>query len=158
MRAVPIARARLNSTLLGSQPNAKRPLSEAHPLPLPKCWVYPVRCLLQPEADMRRRKFFTFASGIVAWPLVAHGQTSAAPHVGVLRVADSASQPSHQDLLSGLRDLGYIEGQNVVIEFRSAEGQLELLPELAAELVRLKVADGAAPHEPAGRCRSPLSS
>jgi hypothetical protein len=60
--------------------------------------------------------------------------------VGVLRVAGSASQPSHQDLLRGLRDLGYIEGQNVVIEFRSAEGRLELLPELAAELVRLKVA------------------
>ena len=57
-------------------------------------------------------------------------------------MAGSASQPSHQDLLSGLRDLGYIEGQNVVIEFRSAEGRLELLPELAAELVRLKVAAG----------------
>jgi len=37
-------------TLLGGQPNVQRPLSEAHPLPLPKCWVYPVRCLLQPEA------------------------------------------------------------------------------------------------------------
>lgn len=89
---------------------------------------------------MRRREFFTLASGIAAWPLVAHGQTAGAPHVGVLRVAGSASQPSHQDLLRGLRDLGYIEGQNVVMEFRSAEGRLELLPELAAELVRLKVA------------------
>src|SRR5262245_57590685 len=78
--------------------------------------------------DMRRRKFFKLASGIVAWLLVAHGQTAAAPHVGVPRVAGSASQPSHQDLLRGLRDLGYIEGQNVVIEFRSAEGRLELLP------------------------------
>src|SRR5215831_107240 len=89
---------------------------------------------------MLRRKFFKLASGTVAWPLVAHGQTAAAPHVGVLRVAGSASQSSHQDLLRGLRDLGYIEGRNVIIEFRSAEGRLELLPELSAELVRLKVA------------------
>src|SRR5262249_28233400 len=133
-------RYRPRLTLLGRRPNGQRPWSEAHPLPLPRCWVYPVRCLLQLEADMRRRKFFTVASGIVAWPLVAHGQTAAAPHVGVLRVAGSASQPSHQDLLRGLRELGYIEGQNVVIEFRSAEGRLELLPALAAELVRLKVA------------------
>jgi hypothetical protein len=72
---------------------------------------------------MRRREFFTLASGIAAWPLVAHGQTAGAPHVGVLRVAGSASQSSHQDLLRGLRDLGYIEG-GVVIEFRSAEGRL----------------------------------
>ena len=89
---------------------------------------------------MRRREFLGVLSGVAAWPVVARAQQASVPRIGVLRVAGPPTQPSHEDLLRGLKDLGYVEGRNVVIDFRSAQGQLERLPELAAELVRLKVA------------------
>jgi len=58
-------------------------------------------------------------------------------HIGVLNAVNAPS--SHDALLKGLRELGYVEGKNIVIEYRSADGHLERFPELAAELVRLKV-------------------
>ena len=68
-------------------------------------------------------------------------QTKKAARIGWLSEAYVRSQPSHRNdaFLQGLRDLGYIEGQNMTIEHRSAQGKDERLPELAAELVRLKV-------------------
>ncbi|HEV8721905.1 MAG TPA: ABC transporter substrate-binding protein [Candidatus Binatia bacterium] len=59
------------------------------------------------------------------------------PRIGVLNATNAPFQ--REALLQGLRELGYAEGKNIAIEYRSADGQLERLPELAAELVRLKV-------------------
>ena len=75
--------------------------------------------------------------GAAAWPLAARAQQTKMPRLGVLLVGNR--EPFSRLFWEGLRELGYIDGQNIQIEFRSAEGKLNLLPELAAELVRLKV-------------------
>jgi putative tryptophan/tyrosine transport system substrate-binding protein len=88
---------------------------------------------------MQRRKFISLLGGAVAaWPLSARGQFKMA-RIGALYIglADEASFKTA--LREGLRELGYVEGQNIAFEFRSAEGKLDRLPELAAELVRIKV-------------------
>jgi putative tryptophan/tyrosine transport system substrate-binding protein len=59
--------------------------------------------------------------------------------IGTLYIGLADSESFKKELQEGLRELGYVEGQNIAFEFRSAEGKLERLPELAAELVRLKV-------------------
>ena len=64
-------------------------------------------------------------------------QAKKIPRIGVLQATNAPFQ--HEALLQGLREFGYAEGKNIVIEYRSADGQLARLPELAAELVRLKV-------------------
>jgi|SRR5262245_4083000 len=83
----------------------------------------------------------TLALGILMAPLAIHAQPPAKiSRVGWLDDGMRADKASlHEAFLQGLRDLGYVEGQNLVIERRGAERQLERLPELAAELVRLKV-------------------
>jgi len=83
----------------------------------------------------------TLAVGILVAPLAAEAQQPAkVPRIGILTPGPLAPR-SHlfEAFRQGLRDLGYTEGQNIAIEFRSAEGQFEKLPDLAAELVRLKV-------------------
>ena len=73
-------------------------------------------------------------------PLAGEGQQAAkVPRIGYLTVDMAANPHVREAFLQGLRDLGYVEGRNVVIEYRDAEGQLERLPALAAELVALKV-------------------
>ena len=89
---------------------------------------------------MERRRFFTLAFGIVVAPLAAEAQAGKVWRIGDL----SHSLPSDtQDVIDAfrerLRDLGYREGQNLLIEYRYAEGRSERLPQLAADLVRLKV-------------------
>lgn len=89
-------------------------------------------------SHMQRREFIALLGGAAAlWPLVARAQQSKVPRLGVLLVGNR--EPFSKLFWVGLRELGYIDGQNLQIEFRSAEGKLERLPELAAELVRLKV-------------------
>jgi putative tryptophan/tyrosine transport system substrate-binding protein len=90
---------------------------------------------------MRRREFLTILGTVAALPLDAHAQqTAKVPRVGWL---SPGSQTSDQSFVAafrdGLRELGWMVGQNVAIESRWAEGKFELLPDLAAELVRLKV-------------------
>jgi putative tryptophan/tyrosine transport system substrate-binding protein len=87
----------------------------------------------------RRREFVTLLVGAAAaWPLAARAQQSKVARIGALYIGLADSESFKKELQEGLRELGYVEGQNIAFEFRSAEGKLERLPELAAELVRLK--------------------
>ena len=87
---------------------------------------------------MRRRVFITLVGGAAAWPLVPRVQSAKRRYtrIGVLLVAGSEVLGPFQQ---ALRDLGYIEGKTIRIDMRTAEGRANLLPELAAELVRSKV-------------------
>ena len=90
---------------------------------------------------MRRREFITLLSGAAAWPVVARAQQSATPVVGFVRI--TTPEDSARLVVAfrrGLGDLGYIEGQNVAIEYRYALNQLDRLPALMAELVSRRVA------------------
>ena len=90
---------------------------------------------------MDRREFLgTLAGGLLTAPLAAKAQQAAKiPRIGWLANNPAGSPHLLEAFLQGLRDLGYVEGRNVVIEYRDAEGKLERLPALAAELVALKV-------------------
>jgi len=89
---------------------------------------------------MRRREFITLLGGATtAWPLSARAQASELRRIGALYIGLADAELFKKELREGLRELGYVEGQNIAFEFRSAEGKLDLLPELASELVRLKV-------------------
>jgi putative ABC transport system substrate-binding protein len=90
----------------------------------------------------RRRRFLIEAGALLAAPLPGLAQQPAAaiPRIGFLGVATPAAWATRIDALqAGFRDLGYIEGKNIVVEYRFAQGQYDRLPALAAELVRLRV-------------------
>ena len=89
---------------------------------------------------MRRREFILLIGGTaVAWPLAARAQQRGKKYIIGRFSAGSATDPINDVLTEALRELGWVEGENVVFERRYAENWLERLPELAADLVRLKV-------------------
>lgn len=91
---------------------------------------------------MDRRTFIGgVAGGLLAAPLGAHAQQAGKVyHIGILETIPAAQNAANLNALrKGLRDLGYVEGRNLVIEYRSADGRAERFPDLATELVRLKV-------------------
>jgi ABC-type uncharacterized transport system substrate-binding protein len=92
------------------------------------------RNLRDPDITMKRRQFMTLLGGAAAWPLAARAQTNRMPRIGILSPKPLASIYS-KAFLQGLRDLGYVEGQNVIFEYRDSAGRSDMLSSQAAELV-----------------------
>jgi len=89
---------------------------------------------------VRRREFITLLGGAAAWPIAAKGQQLDRMRlVGVLLLGNADAEFFLTELREGLRKSGYVEGRNVLFEVRSADGKLDSLPRLAAELVALQV-------------------
>src|SRR5215471_3134272 len=89
--------------------------------------------------QVKRREFITLLGGAVAWPLAARSQQPTIPMVGVLGGTSRIPSPLDRTFIQGLHEAGYTEGQDVRVEYRWAGGAYERLPDLAAELVRLRV-------------------
>jgi putative tryptophan/tyrosine transport system substrate-binding protein len=90
---------------------------------------------------MRRRGFITLLGGVTAWPLNARAQQSAMPVVGFMHIqSPERGVPYVAPFQQGLKEAGFVEGQNVAVEYRWAQGHYDRLPELVTDLVSRKVA------------------
>ena len=95
---------------------------------------------------MQRRELIAALGGAVAWPLAAHAQQPPLPVVGFLHSSSPENSGNRVPALrQGLKEMGFIENENVAIEYRWADNQIDRLPTLAAELVRRRVAVIVAP-------------
>src|SRR5215813_4181904 len=90
--------------------------------------------------QLKRREFITLLGGTVTWPVVVHAQQSAMPVIGYLSPTSPDAIPDRlRAFHQGLKDTGYVAGENVAIEYRWADGKYDRLPTLALELVRRQV-------------------
>ena len=94
---------------------------------------------------VRRRDFITLIGGAAAWPLATSAQQPAVPVIGLLDATSDNLAEHLRAFRGGLAETGHVEGQNVAIDFRLAEGQLDRFPSLAADLVRRQVSLIAVP-------------
>ena len=92
--------------------------------------------------SLRRREFVGALGGAAVWPLAARAQQRAMPVIGYLTGTVPRQSGGREDVAfrQGLREVGFVEGQNAIIEYRSALGRYERLPEMATDLVRRQVA------------------
>ncbi len=103
---------------------------------------------------MRRREFIALVGGAAAWPFATSAQQAKVPRIGYLATGSLESPDARYFLdafRQGLHERGYVEGQNIVIEVRAADGEIERFPALASELVRLKIDVIVVPNTPAAR-------
>jgi putative ABC transport system substrate-binding protein len=90
--------------------------------------------------SLRRREFIAAFGGAAAWPLAARAQQRTLPVIGILGSTTAQGQPAATAaFMQGLKETGFIEGQNVAIEARWADDRYDQLPAMAAELVRARV-------------------
>jgi putative tryptophan/tyrosine transport system substrate-binding protein len=88
---------------------------------------------------MRRRDLIRLITGVAVWPVLTRAQERKVTRIGALYIGIADEESFKRELREGMREQGYVEGRDIAFEFRSAEGKLDRLPDLAAELVRQNV-------------------